>query len=358
MLPPCSVGADFHWHIEPLADLSAVDVRFDATGAPGRQLRLRDRGSTPGTNSLKYCDGRPAGGRAVRVPDSGELCLRYRVALPDAPAGADFRLANPAEWMLAARRRTADRWTASVALADGMDVSLPWTPDGRHYRIDPSPLSSTPEAVIGRFPAFNVDVPGATLRVAYVGARRDSALVPMLRAWLDSAAGAVATLYGRFPNPSPQVIIKDATRTGSSPVPFGMVKRNAGETVVFFIDPTATLPALIDDWTAVHEFAHLLHPYIDGRWLSEGLATYLQNVLLARAEIYTEERAWQRLAAGFARGRLIGEPLKDLRNAASSSVANSARRGARRSLLALSLASRACVANLFQGQMARQSSQP
>ena len=56
--------------------------------------------------------------------------------------------------------------------------------------------------------------------------------------------------------------------------------------------------------------------------------------------------------------RLTGEPENRLRKAASSSSSKSARAGCKRSSRAASFASEADCANLFQGQTARQSSQP
>ncbi|PKL99350.1 MAG: hypothetical protein CVV17_09205, partial [Gammaproteobacteria bacterium HGW-Gammaproteobacteria-7] len=57
-------------------------------------------------------------------------------------------------------------------------------------------------------------------------------------------------------------------------------------------------------WTLSHELAHLFHPYLgdSGRWMSEGLASYYQNVLRARSGILSAERAWSKLDAGFGRG--------------------------------------------------------
>jgi predicted metalloprotease with PDZ domain len=54
----------------------------------------------------------------------------------------------------------------------------------------------------------------------------------------------------------------------------------------------------------VHELSHLLHPVIDGpdRWLSEGLASYYQNVLRARAGLRSAQWSWDALHAGFERG--------------------------------------------------------
>jgi predicted metalloprotease with PDZ domain len=60
-----------------------------------------------------------------------------------------------------------------------------------------------------------------------------------------------------------------------------------------------------DDWTAAHEFSHLYLPYVDSRdaWLSEGVATYYQNVVRARSGRLTAQQAWSELHAGFGRGR-------------------------------------------------------
>jgi predicted metalloprotease with PDZ domain len=51
--------------------------------------------------------------------------------------------------------------------------------------------------------------------------------------------------------------------------------------------------------------SHLFHPYLGdrGSWLAEGLATYYQNVLRARAGLLTPADAWEQIDAGFARGR-------------------------------------------------------
>ena len=55
---------------------------------------------------------------------------------------------------------------------------------------------------------------------------------------------------------------------------------------------------------AVHELSHLMHPYLGdrGAWLAEGLATYYQNVLRARAGLLSADQGWAELADGFARG--------------------------------------------------------
>ena len=81
--------------------------------------------------------------------------------------------------------------------------------------------------------------------------------------------------------------------------------RGGGVAAEFFVDQTRPLNELRFDWTATHELSHMLLPYVSSRdrWLSEGLASYYQNVLRARDGRLTEQQAWQKLHAGFERGR-------------------------------------------------------
>lgn len=191
-------------------------------------------------------------------------------------------------------------------------VSVPWTPLDAGERgvtaflIPPSPESDDAVTVFGRFDQCEVVVPGARLRAAVLEGRYPGNPSVLLE-WLRAAATNVALTYGRFPNPAPQVVVvPTAKRHGDpgEPVPFGHVIRDGGEAVQFFVNQQRRLDALLADWTATHEFAHLLIPYIDGdeKWISEGLASYYQNVLMARAGTYTPEKAWRKIVEGFGRG--------------------------------------------------------
>jgi predicted metalloprotease with PDZ domain len=72
----------------------------------------------------------------------------------------------------------------------------------------------------------------------------------------------------------------------------------------FFINQRRPIREFYDDWTAVHELSHLLLPYVgsEDAWVSEGVATYYQNVLRARGGRMTVLEAWERLHSGFLRG--------------------------------------------------------
>lgn len=141
----------------------------------------------------------------------------------------------------------------------------------------------------------------------------DPARRAMLVDWAEEAARATVLPSGRFPLASAQARIVEIDSRDPSPVPWGQTRRDDDVAVLLFVRRGADREALRADWTAVHEFAHLAHPYLGdrGRWLAEGLASYQQNVLRARAGLTTPEDAWTKLDAGFRRGEAAsaGTPL-------------------------------------------------
>ena len=156
---------------------------------------------------------------------------------------------------------------------------------------------------LGHFQTRNIAVPGGQIRLAVLDGAPAERLGDMER-WIDGAGRAVASLYGRFPIPSPQVIVVPTERA-SEPVPWAQVLRGGGPAALFFVDPRRGYEEFRSDWTAAHELSHMLLPYVyrNDAWLSEGFASYYQNVLRARVGLLTEEEAWQKLYAGFGRGR-------------------------------------------------------
>ena len=121
--------------------------------------------------------------------------------------------------------------------------------------------------------------------------------------WLEQVTEALLTVYGELPKDSYQISI-ERSFSRNSPVPWGQVERGSPTNVLLVINPDAGYQALIDDWTAFHELSHLLLPYrgYGNIWLSEGLATYYQNIIQARSGQFDETEMWRRLAAGFNRG--------------------------------------------------------
>ena len=152
-----------------------------------------------------------------------------------------------------------------------------------------------------------VEVAGAKLQIEIRQPVSDEKAEELV-AWIESTAENVNLTYGRFPNPAAKIIVIPAQRSPwreDAAVTFGRVTRKHGETVELFVNTERPISEFYEDWTATHEFSHLMLPLLSQRyrWISEGFATYYQNVLMARAGHYSPEFAWQKLTDGFDRGR-------------------------------------------------------
>ncbi|NDK38516.1 hypothetical protein DT603_06625 [Pseudoxanthomonas gei] len=158
---------------------------------------------------------------------------------------------------------------------------------------------------------------GSQLRVELVDVD-DRARAAMLHRWIAETADAARTASGRFPLRDAYVRVEQRDSRDASPVPWGQTRRDDGQAgVLLYVRGDAGYPELRSDWTAMHEFSHLFHPDLgeSGRWLAEGLASYFQNTLRARAGLLDPEQAWERLDAGFRRGAAAtdgGTPLETM----------------------------------------------
>ena len=104
-----------------------------------------------------------------------------------------------------------------------------------------------------------------------------------LKAWLQSVGSTVSLLHGTLPRPEIRIALQPYP--AKSAVPFARVLRSDPQGVLFYINPDRPLEDYISDWTAYHELSHLFLPYPGNAdiWFSEGLASYYQNILQARA---------------------------------------------------------------------------
>ena len=124
-----------------------------------------------------------------------------------------------------------------------------------------------------------------------------------LRAWLNSASETVSQLNGNFPRQETHITLNRHNR-GQQAIPWAHTVRHTNpEGVEFHVNPNMDLQDFVDDWTAPHEFSHLFIPYPGRRdiWISEGFASYYQNILMARSGVLSDQKAWQKLADGFKR---------------------------------------------------------
>jgi len=121
--------------------------------------------------------------------------------------------------------------------------------------------------------------------------------------WLRTSIAAASTVTGEFPRDDVRVVLQPTSRS-SGAIAFGQVRRSHPPQIRFYVAPDASLDSLLLDWRGYHEFAHLLIPFPGNRdiWFTEGLASYYQYLLQARAGVISEQEAWRELLSGFERG--------------------------------------------------------
>jgi hypothetical protein len=122
--------------------------------------------------------------------------------------------------------------------------------------------------------------------------------------WLIDSAKALDNYLGDYPVAQTQVIVIEKDKKKHGPVPWGDFKRGNGYGIRFVIVPSYDISDFYADWTATHEFSHQLLPKLDydDIWLSEGLSSYLQYVLMGREGQLEKDQAWSRIYQGLKRG--------------------------------------------------------
>lgn len=267
---------------------------------------------------------RRSGGALVRerdalvAPNWDDDCLDYRVDLGAVSRagrrglgwefGGDV-VAAPRTWLWRPVAHARDR-DAEIrfVLPKGWSLTVPWRPleprpPRRRFALGGRPPGWPSLVAFGRFDETDLAVGGDVIRYAALGdvadAQRD-----LLRRYVSESAGDVAAAFPRAFAQSPQLVLVPVGAQRDA-VPFGQSYRGGADALVLYVDPNRRLSEYHDNWTLTHELVHLVHPYLgeDGRFVSEGIATYFQNVLRARAGRIGAREGWQQLEAGFGRGR-------------------------------------------------------
>jgi hypothetical protein len=321
------------------ADTETMSVRVCIVSASPRVRFAIDSGAARYVDALRRDAGPPpTPGRDAWIANdwrAGE-CLAYRAALgriaddrarrEGGMRRKDALLSDPGSWLVRVDG-TDEAAEGDIELPEGYAISAPWhplPPNGttRRFSIAPTPPDWIARVAIGRFDEQRIALDGGVLRTAILGVD-DAKRRRELDAWFTRMAHATLSAYGRLPLADVQVLLVPARGNGREGVVFGESTRGQGHGVTLLVDLSQPISTLDRDWVAVHELSHQFHPYLGdrGSWLAEGLATYYQNVLRARAGIVAPTEAWQQIDAGFARGRSATSthdiPLEDIADAAS-----------------------------------------
>ena len=307
-------------HVQNDLEQVLVVGRLDG---PARWLRVRETNDAATVTPLSQLPEhlRPPGcgvgtlhseGSGFRL--RGAACFAYRVRLPDEARMTipGYKLTPPSRWLLLPRLQGDDSIRIDLRLPEDVRAAVPWPERtdalGAHYVLARSPRSARGLIVLGDVESLYAGTTG--IRVDVVEPNRFDTRT--IEHWLVDALDALRDVAGVLPNPDAKILVlRGQDRRGrGSPVPFGRVVRDGGEVVQLFVDPDASLESLKHDWTAVHELAHLLLPYVQDRqkWVSEGFASYYQNLMLARLGEYSEREMWRRFRRSFAQAEMPNAP--------------------------------------------------
>ncbi len=224
----------------------------------------------------------------------------------------------PQLWLLRADAQGDADAEATVFLPSGWNISAPWHDlkrgdNPRVFRIPNTPADWSAAVAFGQFDEERIELPGGVLRLTILHGA-DAQQQTQLHDWLAHISRAVLSAYGRLPLADVQVLMIPAGQLGvvnraaaafaPHAVHFGQSIRGQGNALELLVDPSRPVAEFDEDWIAVHELSHLMHPYLGdrGSWLAEGLATYYQNILRAHSGMLTPAQAWDRLQEGFSRG--------------------------------------------------------
>lgn len=322
--PAAAPAESPHYRVTTDERLEHLDVRACFEGPVPRRLIARDERAANLLRAARLemqddsVELKPQG-PTLTLPDTGApACVRYRVDLSaigkrqwrsGSWRSRDAIVLDPELWLWFpdGRREEQQRWRLAFELPPGYDVSAPWSRIGRNrggveYEMRERMSGWDARMAIGRFSVESIELPGGRLRYALLPGEPAADAVAMRR-WVTRSARALVTAYGRLPVPDAQLLVVPIGH-GREPVPWGEVQRGGGDAVHLYIDQRRPAGEFMADWVLVHELSHLLHPNIDSRdrWLSEGIASYYQNVLRARAGLMNAPLAWSKLHAGFQRG--------------------------------------------------------
>ncbi len=123
--------------------------------------------------------------------------------------------------------------------------------------------------------------------------------------WVQDAAKAVTTYYGRFPVSRARILILPAAEEHG--VLQGTTWGNMGGFPGFTrirLGQHTTQDELTSDWTMTHELVHMAFPDLpdDQHWMEEGLATYIEPIARAQSGEIPVTQVWTETVQGMPKG--------------------------------------------------------
>jgi hypothetical protein len=119
--------------------------------------------------------------------------------------------------------------------------------------------------------------------------------------WVQTAAEAVATYYGRYPVPHVQIHIIPVHGTG---VRHGQTFGYDGGLIKIRVGKQTQAAELGNDWMLTHEMVHLSFPSMadEHHWIEEGIAVYVEPIARIQARQMSAEQMWADLVRDMQKG--------------------------------------------------------
>ena len=225
-----------------------------------------------------------------------------RLPWSDFQRDADCVLIDPSALLCRAAEGPPLSITASARAPHDAVVSVPWQLDGGSGEVPATAFLNFGRMAVGRTDPIICRAGPTEIECAVTApllASRDE----IVRC-ITAAADAALPLAGDA-RPERIFVVMRPAAGRSDGVLFGETMYGGGPTVLLLVGADTDGAALHGEWVIVHEMVHIAMPRVNraDAWFSEGLATYYQNALRARAGMLDEQDAWDELTAGIARGR-------------------------------------------------------
>lgn len=169
------------------------------------------------------------------------------------------------------------------------------------YRLMAHEIPVATYFAFGKLQRRTLNVEGGKLELARLDGPLDLPLDSVTR-WVQVSARAVSAFYGTFPVARATLTVLPIPQRRS--VLFGKVLPESEPGVALLLGQHAKERELYADWILVHELFHLGFPsfFQEGKWLDEGLATYYEPIIRARAGLYSETKLWDELESSLPQG--------------------------------------------------------
>ncbi len=241
--------------------------------------------------------------------DLGELAAACGDEVDCARRIGDATLSPALQWLVHPSPKTDVPVTVRVSTTNAREFATGMRPadaSGRNFAFRSYDLDEGSFSGFGPMRRYTVDVPSrlgnARIDLNVLGKTRYAMTDDDIRTWVADAASVITPLFGRFPVDRTTLFVVPAK--GEDEVVFGKVLSLAGASVVVVVGDRMPASARQQDWVLVHELFHLGFPTFrgEGRWLGEGLATYYEPILRARAGWTTESEVYKQFARNMPRG--------------------------------------------------------